>query len=232
MNRYYSGFIIDADNTLFDFTKSQAKAFYRTLEYADYTEDADAALTVFRQINHGLWKDLEKGELTPAELRVRRFRLLIEQLGVQGTAENLAERFLEFFVESPDLFPETIDVLQKLSKSAVLVLATNGFADTQRIRIRKTKIGRFFRGIVISEEAGTAKPDPLFYDSCFQYLPMDRKEILCVGDSLSSDIQGGINTGLSTCLFNPYKPYDPENPIQADYRIDSLNELTGFLEPE
>ena len=97
-------------------------------------------------------------------------------------------------------------------------------------RISGAGIRSFFDGIFISEELGANKPDPAFFRACFARIPgFDPKRAIMVGDSLTSDILGGINAGIATCWFNP-KQKKARPDIRADYEIRSLDELPGLLD--
>ena len=90
-------------------------------------------------------------------------------------------------------------------------------------------INGFFDLVAISEEIGAAKPDPRFLDYAFAQIGKPpRESVLVIGDSLTSDIQAGINYGLDTCWYNPARnPPDPR--FKATYEIQALSQLMGLL---
>ena len=107
---------------------------------------------------------------------------------------------------------------------------SNGTANVQDRRLRSADIEKYFDGIFISERIGFNKPCREFFDTCFAAIEgFEPDKAIIVGDTLSSDILGGINAGIKTCWFNPKGlPCDPHIP--ADYEIRSLAELPGLLE--
>ncbi len=225
----YKGFIIDADNTVLDFTRSQREALALTLGLAADTPEEQHAFEEYHTINESLWKLFEQGGITQEALRYERFRILLEKLGISGDHRESAKRFMDTFDSLSYLLPDAIVTLEKLAKGASLVMGTNGFARTQRSRIALAGIGKYFKAIVISEEVGTQKPEPEFFRTCIERLGLDPAEVLVVGDSPSADISGAIRSGLNACWFNPKgKPY-PEQEIPPTYTIGKLPELTGFL---
>ena len=86
-----------------------------------------------------------------------------------------------------------------------------------------------FEKIFISSEIGAAKPSREFFDAAFAKIDaFSRERAIIIGDSLTSDILGGINAGIKTCLYS-----DKENitgAIIPDYKIKSLGELPNLLE--
>ena len=106
---------------------------------------------------------------------------------------------------------------------------TNGIPEVQKPRIKDSGVSEFFSGIFLSEDIGYAKPDERFFEECFKRIDgFQKEESIIVGDSLSSDIQGGINAGILTCHFNPKS--NPYNKIKPDYKISDLSELIPLLD--
>lgn len=68
-----------------------------------------------------------------------------------------------------------------------------------------------------------------YFDYCFDPIQnIDANEVLIIGDSLSSDMQGGINGNIDTCWFNP-KHSKNRNNLKITYKIDSLCDLYDIL---
>ena len=87
-------------------------------------------------------------------------------------------------------------------------------------------------GVFLSEELGIEKPNSGFFEKVFDVIrPVDRSTVMIVGDSLTSDIQGGMNAKIKTCWYNPEGKPLPENYF-ADYVIGDLHELISCLEEE
>ena len=106
----------------------------------------------------------------------------------------------------------------------------NGNTVTQESRLKSAGIGPYFKGVFISEQIGVNKPAKAFFDACFAAIPGFRAEdAVIVGDSLSSDIRGGINAGVRTCWFNPARLPRPSD-IVPDYEFHALDELPALLE--
>ncbi|MEJ2545513.1 MAG: HAD-IA family hydrolase [Calditrichaceae bacterium] len=121
------------------------------------------------------------------------------------------------------------ELVEFLSDSTDLVLITNGLTIVQRPRIKNSGMETYFKEVIISEEVGSAKPDPKIFDITFQRLGYPAKDkVLIVGDSLTSDMAGGIGYGIDTCWFNANNK-DGHNGVDYTYEIKELSELRQIL---
>lgn len=231
----YRGFLIDADNTLFDFDRAERAALLETLA-AHGVEGYPADIHLrYHAINHELWREFEAGRISQGRLRTERFVRLLQWLPEHPREPGssigavLSAYYLEALARKGYLRRFAREVLRRLSESAALVLITNGIAEVQRGRLAAAGIGPRFRSILISGEMGLAKPDPRFFARALHELRVPREKVLCVGDSPSADIRGGHAAGLATCWVAPRSAaYPPEEPT-PDYWISDLRELTAFL---
>ncbi len=224
----YSTILLDLDHTLLDSDASEALAFEQTLLAADIT-DPQNHVDVYRKINLDLWAAVERGEILPQQVKVRRFELLAEQQEFVVDAAQMAEDFVKGLGRNGDLYEGARDVLQELSQQASLALVTNGLSEVQRARIERLDLGQYFDAITISAEVGTAKPGTEIFELTFAELghPQKRSSIM-VGDSLSSDIRGGTNYEIATCWYNPSGKSKAAGD-QVTHEISELNELSGLI---
>ncbi|MEM7084481.1 MAG: YjjG family noncanonical pyrimidine nucleotidase, partial [Pseudomonadota bacterium] len=220
----YPTILLDLDHTLLDSDASEKAAFEQTLRAVGVQEPA-AYVDDYRRINLALWKRVEHGELRPQDVRNLRFEALIKERNINADAADMADRFVHGLGANGNLYDGALLLLQSLSESASLALVTNGLSEVQRARIARTGIEMFFDAIVISGEVGTAKPGTDIFDITFEALGTpDKAGALMVGDSLSSDIQGGVNYGIDTCWYNPHgKPLD--RPELVTHEILTLKDL-------
>ncbi len=225
----YKWVLFDADGTLFDYDKAEATALRKTLgEFgcgykARYVE-------AYRQINREIWREFEQGRISQRRLRTRRFELLFEDIGVVCDPDRFSTRYLLHLATGTDLIEGAAEVARWLHGKVGLVLITNGIPDVQRPRFTRSELSDYFAGIVISEEVGAAKPDPKIFDAAFQVMNWPNKaEVLIVGDSLTSDINGGNSYGIDTCWFNPRQdPYTEDS--RGLFEIRDLRELLKLFE--
>lgn len=220
---------IDMDDTVLDFKKAEYVAIRKTLKEAGI-EPTDEVCDRYSQINKSYWERLERKEVTRDVLQVGRFADLMAEYGVAGDPKACAVRYMENLSVGHYFLPGAEEALQSLCKKYKLYLASNGNTETQYSRIASSGIEQYFEKMFISGEVGVDKPDKLFFDRCFAQIPgIDPAKTLMVGDSLTSDILGGKNAGLTTCWINPqHKQARPD--IVPDYEIESLTQLEALLE--
>ncbi|ADL53001.1 YjjG family noncanonical pyrimidine nucleotidase [Clostridium cellulovorans] len=228
----YEIIIFDADDTLFDFKKSEREAFKNTMVEYDVEYDENYHLKIYHDINSIIWKELEDKLITQEELKVERFRRLSEAINSKLDENKLAKSYIKHLGNASFLFEETLGLIESLHKDYKLTIVTNGLTDVQKNRIKKSTIAKYFQDIVISEEIKVAKPDPKIFQHALDNIKhTDKSKVLMVGDSLTSDIQGGINFGIDTCWYNPNK-MENKTEIHPTYEISNLAELKAILEDE
>ena len=213
----YSHILFDADNTLLDFSKAERNAFIRTMEVHSLPWD-EAMLSRYVQINIRLWQELELGLIDKETVQLRRFDILFEGASVSSAAIN--RTFQQHLAAQAELMPGAREVCEALSQRAQLSIVTNGVATTQRQKIHRSGLLPYFDRHFISEDLGFPKPDIRFFEYVMSELGHpDPTSVLIVGDSLTSDIQGGMNAGIATCWFNLH-----HKPVPSGYRIDHVIE--------
>ena len=219
---------LDLDDTIFDFHKAEAVALSGMLEEIGVTP-TEERLARYSEINKLQWQRLERGEVTREEVLVERFRVFFREFGIERDA-NEARAIYEhrlgighYFIDGAE------DLLNALFGKYDLYLASNGTARVQKGRIESSGIEKYFKEIFVSQNIGHNKPSKEFFDYCFSKINgFKKEEAIIVGDSLTSDILGGINAGIKTCLFNP-KSKKNEGSVVPDYEITSLGELPKLL---
>ena len=224
----YEWLLFDADGTLFDYDLAEDKALRGA--YVEFGLAYDLRHgEAYRRINRQVWLDFEQGKITAEALRVRRFALLFEAMGIAADAKGFSDRYLAHLARAGDLLPGAEEVLRRLHGHYRMVVITNGLKEVQRPRLSSSPIAGLFAALAVSDELGVAKPDPRFFETVFDQIGSPpREKVLVIGDSLTSDIQGGNTYGLDTCWFNPLgKPVDPRIP--ARYEIRALPQLLDLL---
>ena len=226
----YEIIIFDADETLFDFKKSERDAFKNTMLEFDIEYDENHHLKIYHGINMAIWKEFEDGLITQKELKVERFKRLSHKLNTKFDEVEFAKSYMKYLSYASFLYDDSIDLVESLHKNYRLTIITNGLKDVQDNRIRKSIIAKYFEDVVVSEEVEVSKPDPKIFEHALNNIKhTDKSKVLMVGDSLTSDIQGGINFGIDTCWFNPNKIVN-KTEIKPTYEISNLMELKDILE--
>lgn len=221
--------LFDLDDTILDFLKSEEEALAKTLLQFDI-EPTEEVVLAYSRINKAQWKMLERGETTREALKVRRFSLLFEELGLDCDAEVARVSYEENLSHTCYFVPDALWLLDALYGKYKLYIVSNGITAVQTGRIAASGIAKYFEKIFLSEDIGVVKPQKEFFDACFAEIPdFDPTEAIIIGDSLSSDIQGGINAGIKTCWFN-YRNTPADLAIVPDVETRDLREIPQILE--
>jgi 2-haloacid dehalogenase len=224
----YRWLLFDADDTLFDFAAAEARALEEAFRLAGM-ECEPGWLAVYRDVNGRAWRALEAGHVTAARLRVMRFEDLFADLGLGLDPVAFSGAYLRCLGQQTQLVDGALDVVRALAPSHRIAVITNGLAEVQRPRLRRSAIAPWVEHLVISEEVGAAKPDPAIFAAAFERLGGPaHDEVLMIGDSLSSDIAGGAAFAIDTCWFNPLAKPAGDGPVPT-FEIRRLAELPGIV---
>lgn len=225
----YEVIIFDADETLFDFKKSERDTFKNTMLEFNIEYDESHHLKIYHDINRAIWKEFENGLITQKKLKIERFKRLSDRLNPGFDEVEFAKSYMSHLSYASFLYDDSMALVESLHNNYSLTIVTNGLKDVQDKRIRKSIIAKYFESIVISEEVEVSKPDPKIFEHALNNIKhTDRSRVLIVGDSLTSDIQGGINFGADTCWFNPDRIVN-NTGIKPTYEISNLMELKEVL---
>lgn len=223
----------DIDNTLLSFdeyVKESMKNGFAKYQLCAYEDEMFA---VFNRINNTLWQDIEKGEMNFEELQQKRWNLIFEELGISFDGLIFEEYFGKCLFESAIPEKGALELLEYLHGKYILCSASNGPYLQQVNRLKISGMLPYFSHLFISEEIGSSKPSEDFFRTCLKRLNLNMHheiqphEIMIVGDSISSDIMGGIEFGMKTCFYNSRKKLIP-NGLKVDYEVTSLEEIQQF----
>ena len=219
---------LDLDDTILDFHKAERIALSKTIR--DFgVEPTEEVLHRYHLINKWHWEQLELGKLTRAEVLQNRFGVLFSELGLSVDAAACAKAYEKNLSIGHYFLPGAEEAVDALSKKYRLFLASNGTAVVQKGRMTSANLYRFFETVFVSQEIGHNKPSKEYFEACFARIPgFDREKAVMVGDSLSSDIRGGINAGIKTVWVNPDRLDCGD--IRPDYEIASISQLETLLE--
>ena len=225
--KYYSWILFDLDNTLFDHNKSEELALRLVLEKHNIQLSADF-LRLSRNIDRLLWIELEQETISVAELVSRRFEEFCIHITFSDPPEILRDDYLEILSKTYHLMPMAIETLYEISKTIQIAIITNGLK-SQVDRVRHSPLSRYVFDILTSEDLGVCKPSRAFFEQTLERIKAGNKnEVLIVGDSLGSDILGGLNAGIDTCWLNLHS-LKTETSIIPTYEIRKLEELFQIL---
>ncbi len=223
----YAAVFMDLDNTVFDFDRSEQVAVRAVLQKNGLPSDVETA-AIYAKINQQYWQAFERGEIPREAIFVGRFRTLLETLGIGGDAETVSEDYFSALADGHDVIPGAVELLEWMHKNGIAVYATtNGVTRTQYKRLRDADLTRRFDGIFISEELGVQKPSIGYFDAIFKQIPFAREQVLLIGDSISSDIMGGLNAGIDTCWYNPK---GKTASVKPTYEVSDFDKIRFILE--
>lgn len=227
MSNHYTWLLFDADDTLFDYARAETSAFENTFREFSLPSTA-ATLEQYRALNHQLWLQLERREITSEILRNHRFELLFDALQLD-LPPTLSDTYIEHLGLQTTLMDGALETLQALARKYQCAIITNGMARVQRARLARSEIQPYISDIIISEEVGHAKPAREIFDAAFARMNHPaRQQVLIIGDSLSSDMQGGISYQIDTCWYNPNQLARPGD-LPLTREIHHLRELCEWL---
>ena len=220
--------LLDLDDTILDFHKAERIALSKT--FRDFgLEPREEGLELYHKINKWHWEQLELGVMTRDQVLVGRFHQLFEELGMEVDAAACMKRYERNLSMGHYFLPGAEEAVKKLHEKYRLFLVSNGTATVQHGRLTSAGLYPYFEQVFISQNIGYNKPDKAYFDRCFERIPgFAPEKALMVGDSLTSDIKGGINAGLKTVWVNP--AHKPCGDIRSDYEIEGLSQLEALLE--
>lgn len=220
--------LLDLDDTILDFHKAERIALSKT--FRDFgLEPTNEVLDLYHEINKWHWEQLELGLMTRDQVLVNRFGALFEKVGMTVDPAACSKSYESNLGIGHYFLPGAEEAVKRLHDKYRLFLVSNGTATVQHSRLTSAGLYPYFEQVFISQEIGYNKPDKAYFDRCFARIPgFDRKKALMVGDSLTSDIRGGINAGLKTVWVNPRHKFCGD--IRPDYEIEGLSQLEALLE--
>ena len=220
--------LLDLDDTILDFHKADRIALSKT--FRDFgVEPTDEALDLYHKINKWHWEQLELGLMTRDQVLVNRFGALFQARGMTVDPAACAKSYESNLGIGHYFLPGAEEAVKRLREHYRLFLVSNGTATVQHSRLTSAGLYPCFEQVFISQEIGFNKPEKAYFDRCFARIPgFDPEKALMVGDSLTSDIKGGINAGLKTVWVNP--KHKPWVDVRPDYEIEGLHQLEALLE--
>ena len=223
----YTTLYFDLDNTLLDFSAAENMAI-RKLFNLHNLPISDEMIARYSAINHTWWQRFEKGEIKKEEIYSGRFSEYLAYYNLKGNPEKMANDYFDFLSEGNFLIEGADKALEYIKNCGYTVcITTNGMSRTQYRRIESCFIKQYFDYIFVSEDAGSQKPEVEYFDFVMANTPeKDRSKILVIGDSMSSDILGGINFGVDTCWLNPK---GTPGAYKTTYEITNIMQICDIL---
>lgn len=220
----------DIDGTVLNFLKAENYAIKKCFSALNICECDDALVARYSKINKKYWEMLERGEITKPQVQRGRFEELFEQEGIKFNNIDELNKMYQVTLGDKIFFNDDCFELLKSLKGRVKQYAvTNGTITAQENKLHRSGLDRVFDDVFISDSIGYEKPTNAFFDVVFDKIgAYDKNDILIVGDSLTSDMQGGNNCGIKCCWYNPEGNINNKN-LRIDYVINNLNEILNII---
>jgi len=221
----------DVDGTLLDFLAAEKAAIRSCFARFGLGDCSDACIARYSAINTKYWKGLENGLYTKPQVLVGRFE---EFFAAEGMDPALAVPFNEEYQlqlgETVCFIDDSYHLIRRLRGRVKQYAVTNGTRIAQERKLAKSGLGELFDDVFISELVGAEKPSPLFFDHVFARIgDVKKEEVLIVGDSLTSDMRGGLQAGIRCCWYNPAGLPVPED-MPIHHVIGDLRQVEEILE--
>ena len=229
MYRKYQYLLLDVDDTLMDFKKIEAEALKKLFAFHGHPLTPEL-LQVYHTINKGLWADYENGKVPMGDMLEKRFGLTMGEFGIQIDSALWEKTYQQMLGEGGHTIDDAIDVCTRLRGVYRLFVVTNGVRETQRRRLEAAGLYHLFEAVFDSQSIGYQKPAKEFFDHVAANIDgFNKRNALIIGDSLNTDMRGGIAAGIDTCWFNR-TPEKGATDLPVTYTITQLTQLYDLLE--
>ena len=226
----YKYLLWDVDGTILNFELAERAAIRSLFDRFKLGDCSDEMLMYYSQINKRYWQLMESGKIKKDKMLVERF---IEFFSYKGINADIAAEFnKEYQIALCDTIvfnDDAIDIIKHQKKTCKIIIVTNVTEVVQEKKLERSGLNDIVDNVFISELVGFEKPNIKFFEKVILEVGIkDLKEALIIGDSLTSDIQGGHNIGIDTCWYNPK---DEENItlLSPTYTIRNLHELENII---
>ena len=235
----YTHVFFDLDHTLWDYDKNVKESLSELFDH--YTlhnlgiHTSDHFYDAFIEVNYGLWGLYNTGKIDKINLRKERFKRIFEHLGADGFSVpvDMEEDFMNRTSSKKHLFPYSVEILAYLQEKYQLHIITNGFNESQELKMTSSGIHPYFGLVVTSETIGYKKPDKRIFEFAMSQLDTTAEDCIMIGDNLQSDILGAQSVNMDQVYFNPEnKPcvIMPEGKeVHPSFTIKCLSELKSLL---
>ena len=221
------------DHTLWDYDTSSTQALtdlYKKFDLTQLFVSPDAFVKVFHHVNGELWDKYNKGEVDREFIRTERFARVVAgriEENYDWTNE-MSDFYISHCPTLPNLMPGTLEVLEQLKERFVLGIISNGFTDTQTVKLQSCHVDHYFKYVITSESAQSRKPDPAIFDHALELSNTTSDEVLMIGDNLTTDIAGAKAAGWEAIWYRPEddgkRHNNPHKPM-----IQHLNEIVELV---
>lgn len=231
--KQYKVIFLDLDRTLWDFNANSKEMLQELYERHQLKSRGIDTFEQFYEeyilINDEVWHLYDHGKITKEELRNIRFKRALADFNINDIelADKLSYEYISECPSRGKLIDGTIEILEYLKeKEYPMYLITNGFEETQWIKLKTSGLEGYFEDMITSDRAKALKPYPEIYELTLKLAGVNIKDVIMIGDSWKTDILGAMNIGMDQIFFNP-----EEQTVDgsATFTIKHLLELKEIL---
>ena len=221
----------DFDNTLLNFDVAEKAAILSTFEKMNLGTCTDQMLKRYEKINKEYWHKIEDKAIDKILALVKRYEDFFIEYGIDPKlAKDFNDRYEVALGDTIECIDNSFELVKSLKDKCRQYIVSNGAKNVQTLRMQKSNFNKIIDGAFISDIVGAEKPSIDFFNHVFKNIePVEKSEVVIIGDSLTSDIKGGNNAGILTCWYNPKKKGIPGGYL-VDYDIQNLNEIISILD--
>lgn len=227
----YKFIYFDLDDTLLDHKKAEIAGLSEIHNHFPLFDDVEpqSLIDTYHDVNKEQWLLYSRGEVTREELQRNRFEKTLASLGLdESKYEEVGSQYMTYYRDYWQWIDGARESYQKILEKYPVGVLTNGFAETQRLKFEKFGFYDSAKHTVISEDVGALKPDPKVFEHATELTGLEANEILYVGDSFSSDIEGGSSFGWNTAWFTQ-NGHEKQHE-KADFVFNDFNDLNAYLD--
>lgn len=223
--------LFDLDDTLFDHRHSSRVALAAlrqtnlSLQNKPLLEIEDGYHTLLEKLH----KKVLLGEMTGKEALHERFLRLFHLHGEKlskSRVEEIAITYRETYKVARRPVRGSLQLLERLKKEARIGVVSNNLLEEQLLKLQFLRMDRFIDELIVSEEAGVAKPDPKIFEIALRRLGGDADRAVMVGDSYEADIRGAQAAGIKTVWLNRRGLPPPNGGLTMEIRaFEPLEEV-------
>lgn len=220
----------DIDGTILNFAAAERAGIRKGFRNFQLGECTDEMLKEYSAINDKYWQMLERGEISKPEVLEGRFQEFFSKYGLDvSLVKAFNEEYQVSLADVIEFEPGARELIWSYAGKYKQYAASNGTALAQKGKLERSGLKEVLDGAFISDVIGIEKPMKGFFDAVFAELKgLEKEEIMIIGDSLTSDMKGGIDAGIVTCWYNPGGKKNDKN-LYPDYEIRSLLEVEDIL---
>jgi 2-haloalkanoic acid dehalogenase type II len=223
------GLIFDVHKTLVDDSGFPRDRIWRLLEESGVNLDISKYFRLYDDLTkqYFKWSNINPF-ISIREIHRRRLADIYQLYGVVRDIEQDVN-FLWDCMRTSEIYPEVPKVLSKIPDLYKIALLSNADFDDPLVE-KLLKDGYQFDVIVTSFQYKKYKPDPALFHIVLEQMKLSKDDVVMIGDSPESDIQGAQNAGIRIIWVNRMNKRLETHYPKPDFQISNLNELTDCIE--